>query len=245
MITWRRFSIRIYIKSRRTITRNRDHKPQSLRRQPEHRRFGDIQHFLAGANRALAAEGDLADALLADAQEVADLTQAVRAVACQTETQVQDLLLPRPQVLHEEADGLEPQGLGDLDVLLGDVGLRAVRGDTGDLDAHLVDLAQVVGEADAGQQQARDLGVLRHLAGLRDELLLRDGGEAVVERRAADAVTVGDLDHGDACAVETLDESRLPAGDVTVAVEYSTLNYKDGLVLTSGGGLVKTEARTA
>ncbi len=41
-------------------------------------------------------------------------------------------------------------------------------------------------------------------------------------------------------AVETLDEAKLPAGDVTVAVEYSTLNYKDGLVLTSGGGLVKT-----
>jgi acrylyl-CoA reductase (NADPH) len=41
-------------------------------------------------------------------------------------------------------------------------------------------------------------------------------------------------------AVETLDDARLPAGDVTVAVEYSTLNYKDGLVLTSGGGLVKT-----
>ncbi|MBN9485916.1 MAG: oxidoreductase [Alphaproteobacteria bacterium] len=41
-------------------------------------------------------------------------------------------------------------------------------------------------------------------------------------------------------AIETLEESRLPAGDVTVAVEYSTLNYKDGLVLTSGGGLVKT-----
>ena len=33
---------------------------------------------------------------------------------------------------------------------------------------------------------------------------------------------------------------KLPAGDVTVAVEYSTLNYKDGLVLTTGGGLVKT-----
>ncbi len=41
-------------------------------------------------------------------------------------------------------------------------------------------------------------------------------------------------------AVETLSDDRLPAGDVTVAVEYSTLNYKDGLVLTSGGGLVKT-----
>ncbi len=41
-------------------------------------------------------------------------------------------------------------------------------------------------------------------------------------------------------AVETLALDRLPAGDVTVAVEYSTLNYKDGLVLTTGGGLVKT-----
>src|ERR1051325_11231949 len=41
-------------------------------------------------------------------------------------------------------------------------------------------------------------------------------------------------------AIETLDDGRLPAGDVTVAVEYSTLNYKDGLVLTTGGGLVKT-----
>lgn len=41
-------------------------------------------------------------------------------------------------------------------------------------------------------------------------------------------------------AVETLSEEKLPAGDVTVAVDYSTLNYKDGLVLTSGGGLVKT-----
>lgn len=41
-------------------------------------------------------------------------------------------------------------------------------------------------------------------------------------------------------AVETLPEDKLPAGDVTVAIDYSTLNYKDGLVLTSGGGLVKT-----
>lgn len=40
--------------------------------------------------------------------------------------------------------------------------------------------------------------------------------------------------------IETLPEDRLPAGDVTVAIDYSTLNYKDGLVLTSGGGLVKT-----
>src|SRR5260221_1521790 len=39
--------------------------------------------------------------------------------------------------------------------------------------------------------------------------------------------------------IETLPVDSLPAGDVQVAVEFSTLNYKDGLVLTTGGGLVK------
>lgn len=39
--------------------------------------------------------------------------------------------------------------------------------------------------------------------------------------------------------VQVLSEDRLPAGDVTVAVEYSTLNYKDGLCLGPGGGLVR------
>jgi acrylyl-CoA reductase (NADPH) len=40
-------------------------------------------------------------------------------------------------------------------------------------------------------------------------------------------------------AIQEIDEARLPIGDVTVAVEYSTLNYKDGLCLGSGGGLVR------
>ncbi len=47
---------------------------------------------------------------------------------------------------------------------------------------------------------------------------------------------------GDAAVahVRELDESALPAGDVTVAVEYSTLNYKDGLALSgTGGGIVR------
>jgi acrylyl-CoA reductase (NADPH) len=49
---------------------------------------------------------------------------------------------------------------------------------------------------------------------------------------------------GDAPAVAVLrelDDSALPAGDVTVSVGYSTLNYKDGLCLSgTGGGLVRT-----
>lgn len=41
--------------------------------------------------------------------------------------------------------------------------------------------------------------------------------------------------------VEAVGEDRLPAdGNVTVAVEYSTLNYKDGLCVTGMGGLVRT-----
>jgi len=37
-----------------------------------------------------------------------------------------------------------------------------------------------------------------------------------------------------------LEESQLPDGDVTVAVEYSTLNYKDGMVLNGLGRLVRS-----
>jgi acrylyl-CoA reductase (NADPH) len=39
--------------------------------------------------------------------------------------------------------------------------------------------------------------------------------------------------------VESVDEDRLPAGEVTVAVEYSTLNYKDGMILQGIGRLVR------
>jgi acrylyl-CoA reductase (NADPH) len=40
-------------------------------------------------------------------------------------------------------------------------------------------------------------------------------------------------------SVQAVDEASLPPGNVTVAVEYSTVNYKDGLCLGSGGGLVR------
>jgi acrylyl-CoA reductase (NADPH) len=53
-------------------------------------------------------------------------------------------------------------------------------------------------------------------------LVLREAGEGKVESR-----------------VETLTEEALPAGDVTVAVERSTLNYKDGMILQGLGRLVR------
>src|SRR5882724_7094808 len=42
-----------------------------------------------------------------------------------------------------------------------------------------------------------------------------------------------------ASRVTDLNEDSLPAGEVTVAVEYSTLNYKDGLILGGLGRLVR------
>ena len=40
-------------------------------------------------------------------------------------------------------------------------------------------------------------------------------------------------------AVKQIEEASLPEAEVTVAVDYSTVNYKDGLCLTGQGGLVR------
>jgi acrylyl-CoA reductase (NADPH) len=40
--------------------------------------------------------------------------------------------------------------------------------------------------------------------------------------------------------IESVDETRLPPGEVTVAVECSTLNYKDGMILQGIGRLVRS-----
>ncbi|WP_296473945.1 acryloyl-CoA reductase [Roseinatronobacter sp.] len=39
--------------------------------------------------------------------------------------------------------------------------------------------------------------------------------------------------------VTQISEDQLPEGEVTVAVDYSTVNYKDGLCIGPGGGLVR------
>ena len=55
------------------------------------------------------------------------------------------------------------------------------------------------------------------------------------------ALIVEKDDNGKTSAsVQRISEEMLPDGDVTVAVEYSTLNYKDGLCIGPGGGLVRS-----
>jgi acrylyl-CoA reductase (NADPH) len=55
--------------------------------------------------------------------------------------------------------------------------------------------------------------------------------KALVLNKQGDEVTAG---------IEALDEARLPEGDVTVAIEYSTLNYKDGLIIKNQAPLVRS-----
>src|SRR5438445_8301201 len=43
-----------------------------------------------------------------------------------------------------------------------------------------------------------------------------------------------------ALAHEVVDDSFLPEGDVTVAVEYSGVNYKDALAITPRGGVARS-----
>ena len=66
---------------------------------------------------------------------------------------------------------------------------------------------------------------------------------AAGDRRLAETFRALVLDEADrkvSASVQELDESRLPAGDVTVAVSYSTLNYKDGMILNGIGRLVRS-----
>lgn len=49
-----------------------------------------------------------------------------------------------------------------------------------------------------------------------------------------------DDDGKTSASVQQVSPDQLPEGDVTVAVDYSTVNYKDGLCIGPGGGLVRT-----
>ena len=47
-------------------------------------------------------------------------------------------------------------------------------------------------------------------------------------------------DNGSRASITDIDEANLPAGDVTVRVEWSTLNYKDALAITGRSPVVRS-----
>ncbi|MGF7238681.1 MAG: alcohol dehydrogenase catalytic domain-containing protein, partial [Frankia sp.] len=46
-------------------------------------------------------------------------------------------------------------------------------------------------------------------------------------------------DEGQTAAITELDETALPEGNVSIDVEYSTLNYKDGLAITARSPVIR------
>ena len=54
---------------------------------------------------------------------------------------------------------------------------------------------------------------------------------ALVARQEGEQITA---------SVETLGPTDLPPGEVTIRVLYSSVNFKDALALTPGGGVVRT-----
>lgn len=53
------------------------------------------------------------------------------------------------------------------------------------------------------------------------------------------ALVVEKGDEGTSASIQEMTINDLPEGEVLVAVDYSTVNYKDGLCIGSGGGLVR------
>ncbi len=53
------------------------------------------------------------------------------------------------------------------------------------------------------------------------------------------AILINKTEAGQIVEVTQLDEAQLPEGDVTVDVEYSTLNYKEGLAITGKSPVVR------
>ena len=54
------------------------------------------------------------------------------------------------------------------------------------------------------------------------------------------ALLLEQVDGQTLAAVREMDESSLPAGEVLIAVEFSSLNYKDGLAITGKGPIVRS-----
>ena len=53
------------------------------------------------------------------------------------------------------------------------------------------------------------------------------------------ALLLDETDDGVSATITDLDDDRLPEGSVTVDVEWSSLNYKDGMILQGIGRLVR------
>jgi hypothetical protein len=162
--------------------------------------------------------GERGDARLGVAEDEragrVDDVDALRAAVHHDPGLLRQLGGPDPVRQHQESDCLHAHLPGSGEVLEGHVGLGAVGGDPGDRGAGIAGATQVLDRPDPGQQENGDLGVAGFVHRRGDQLDVVDGGEPVVERRAAEAVAVGDLDDLHAGRVQGVhDAADLPLGE--------------------------------
>ncbi|MGR5470059.1 oxidoreductase, partial [Vibrio astriarenae] len=53
------------------------------------------------------------------------------------------------------------------------------------------------------------------------------------------ALVLNQEDKRTIASIEQIDETQLPEGDVLIDVDYSSLNYKDGLAITGKGKIIR------
>ena len=96
---------------------------------------------------------------------------------------------------HHEINRVDAERSAQAQVLTGDVGFGAVGCDAQARDAAVDRHLQVIDRADAGQRQRRHLGSFE--ARTAQILFVAVGGEAIIDRCAAEAVSVRHLDQRD------------------------------------------------
>ncbi|MNC25466.1 hypothetical protein D3C75_735550 [compost metagenome] len=110
---------------------------------------------------------------------------------------------------HEKANRVHTKFTGVFDVLLGDVCLGAMGGDSDDSSTRGVSSFKVVQSADAREQQRCDLGVRHNVGSSFDPLDIGVCTKAVVEAGPLEAVPMGHLDRvnlgGIQCTSDRLD----------------------------------------
>ena len=129
-------------------------------------------------------------------------------------------------------------------MLLGNVGLGAVRGHANGVYADLVGHFQMINGADSGQQQGGYLGLLHQRHDCLQVLLVGVRGETVVHRAATEAVAVGHFDQRNAGGIQALgDALHLLQTDLVAlgvhAVTQGHVMQSDAFALQVHGRLLK------
>src|SRR5699024_2564882 len=106
---------------------------------------------------------------------------------------------------HQEAGSLHSQLASSSKMLLADVRLRAVRGDSRHSRPGGCSFTEIRDGAQAWKQEHGDLRTLGFVHGSRDQIDVPDGGETVIETGPGQSVTMGDLYIGHTSGIECSD----------------------------------------